>query len=373
MRLRVRHVLSIVAVAGISLAACGDDAKTAATNADRTCFAQPSTPAIGADAVARADTSGTTITLVTHDSFAVSNGVLDDFTKATGIKVDVLQQGDAGQLVSQAVLTAGKPVGDVLYGIDNTFLCRGLSAGVFQPYASPALADVPANLRLDPQHRVTPVDVGDVCVNYATAAFSTTAAPASLDDLTKPDAKGRFVTENPETSSPGFAFLLATIAKYGDGWQDYWRKLRANDVQVASGWNEAYTEVFAGGKGKRPIVTSYATSPVAEVVYADPKIDRPPTAVMTDGCFRQIEFAGVLRGTQHPEAAAKLVDFLLSKRFQEDMPLNMFVFPANTTAAVPEEFTKFATKVTDPGTLDPATIEANRARWTDQWTKIVLR
>ncbi len=331
--------------------------------------------AISAAAVSKADTSGITLKLVTHDSFAVSDGIFDQFTKDTGIKVKLLSSGDAGTLVSQSILTAGKPVADVLFGIDTTFLCRGTRAGLFTPYAPAALKHVPNAYEQDGDHLVTPIDVGDVCLNYSKAAFPKPgAAPASLNDLTKKAYANDFVTENPETSSPGFAFLLATIAKYGeDGWQDYWKQLRSNGVKVVAGWEEAYEGSFGAGSGDRSIVTSYATSPVADVVYSDPARTVPAIGVVADACFRQVEFAGVLRGTEHPQAAAKLLDYLLSPRFQEDIPLNMFVEPVNDQAHVPAVFQANRTVVAHPLILSPAEIEAGRDGWTAKWTEIVLR
>ncbi len=362
---------ALVALGTTSLVAC---ANSTTSRGAATCLAAPTTAGIDPIAAAKKDVRGTEITLVTHDSFAVSKGLLDAFTKETGITVTVLQSGDAGQLVSQAVLTAGKPVGDVLFGIDNTLLCRGLLADVFTSYASPALVDVPDALELDSHHRVTPVDVGDVCLNYAKAAFVRSAPPMSFDDLTTPAFKGTFVTENPETSSPGLAFLLATVAKYGDnGFEGYWKKLRANGLEVTSGWEQAYNESFGGGKGPRTVVTSYATSPAADLMFADPPLTEPTIGVVEDTCFRQIEFAGVLAGTKHPEAAARLIDFLLSKTFQEDIPANMFVFPVNDKAILPKEFTSSVKLVAKPLTLDPVQIEAKRDDWTSRWTNVVLR
>ena len=369
-RPRAIFFLVFVALVSMSLTACGDDADPQAAQ----CLSKPVAPPIDATKVAATDTKGTEITLVTHDSFAVSDGVLAEFTKQTGITVKLLSSGDAGQMVSQAVLTAGNPVADVMFGIDNTLLCRGLMANLFTPYNSAALAEVPDSLELDPFHRVSPIDVGDVCLNYAKAAYATSAAPTSLDDLTTGSFKGAFVTENPETSSPGLAFLLATVAKYGDpGFEAYWKKLRANGLEVASGWDQAYNESFGGGKGPRTVVTSYATSPAADLMFADPPISAPTIGVVEDSCFRQIEFAGVLAGTKHPEAAAKLIDFLLSTTFQEDIPANMFVFPANSKASLPKEFTSTVHLVDKPLTLDPAQIEAKRDDWTERWTKAVLR
>lgn len=369
-RPRAIFFLVFVALVSMSLTACGDDADPQAAQ----CLSKPVATPIDANKVAATDTKGTEITLVTHDSFAVSDGVLAEFTKQTGITVKLLSSGDAGQMVSQAVLTAGNPVADVMFGIDNTLLCRGLLANLFTPYTSSALAEVPDSLELDPFHRVSPIDVGDVCLNYAKAAYATSAAPTSLDDLITASFKNAFVTENPETSSPGLAFLLATVAKYGDpGFEAYWKKLRANGVEVASGWDQAYNESFGGGKGPRTVVTSYATSPAADLMFADPPVSAPTIGVVEDSCFRQIEFAGVLAGTKHPEAAAKLVDFLLSTAFQEDIPANMFVFPANSKASLPKEFTSTVRLVDKPLTLDPTQIEAKRDDWTERWTKAVLR
>lgn len=367
--------LAVLVGAG-SLAACGDD--SASSTGAASCLAAPSTSSAATAAIdpakaAAADTKGVELTLVTHDSFATSKGIFDEFTKATGITVKVLQDGDAGQVVSKAVLTAGKPVGDVLFGIDNTLLCRGLLANVFRPYASPALADVADALELDPQHRVSPIDVGDVCLNWSKSLLAGKTPPKTLDDLTTPAMKDAFVTEDPDTSSPGLAFLLATIAKYGEnGFEAYWRKLEANGLKVASGWEQAYNEDFGAGKGPRSVVTSYATSPAADLMFADPPVSEPTIGVVDDSCFRQIEFAGVLAGTSHPEAAAKLVDFLLSKTFQEDIPANMFVFPANGKATLPKEFTSSVKLVDKPLTLDPAQIEARRDDWTARWRKAAI-
>lgn len=313
---------------------------------------------------------GVEIVLLTHDSFVLSDGIFDAFTADTGATVSVRSGGDAGQLVSAAALTAGQPEGDVLFGIDNTFLQRGLDAGVFEVYSSPLLADVGDEFELDPEHRVTPIDFGDVCVNYWSDALPG-PAPTTLDDL--PDMAAQLVVENPETSSPGFAFLLATIAAYGDGWEDYWQRLADGGVTVTSGWEDAYYGQFVAGGGDKALVVSYATSPVAEVIFADPPVDTPPTGVMVDSCFRQIEFAGVLAGTEHPRAAQALIDYLLSPAVQADIPLNMFVAPVNGTVELPPEFVTHGVDVPNPYQLDPAEIEANRAAWTERWTEIVLR
>ncbi|GGL97435.1 thiamine ABC transporter substrate-binding protein [Streptomyces fumigatiscleroticus] len=324
-----------------------------------------------------------TVTLVSHDSWAVSKSVLAAFEKSSGYKVRVLMDGDAGQAVNKAVLTKDNPQGDVFFGVDNTLLSRALDNGLFQPYRAKGLDQVGTEFRLDPdKNRVTPVDYGDICVNYDKAYFSEhkLTPPASFDDLTKPAYKNLLVTENAGTSSPGLGFLLGTAAKYGDdGWQDYWKKLKDNGVKVVDGWEQAYNEEFSGSSGgkkaggERPLVVSYASSPPAEVIYADPKPDTAPTGVAEGTCFRQTEFAGLLSNARNAEGGKALIDFLISKEFQEDMPLNMYVYPVTEGAKVPAEFSEYGPAAKDPETMDPAKIADNRDQWVKSWTSLVLK
>ncbi|MEU5277740.1 thiamine ABC transporter substrate-binding protein [Streptomyces asoensis] len=336
------------------------------------------------DGKAAAGSDGSrTVTLVSHDSWAVSKSVLAAFEKESGYKVKVLKDGDAGQAVNKAILTKDNPQGDVFFGVDNTLLSRALDNGLFQPYEAEGLARVGAQYQLDAKkHRVTPVDFGDICVNYDKAYFAEhkLAPPASFDDLVKPAYRNLLVTENAATSSPGLGFLLGTAAKYGDGgWEGYWKKLEANGVKVVDGWEQAYNEEFSGSAGgkkakaDRPLVVSYASSPPAEVIYADPKPSTAPTGVASGTCFRQVEFAGLLANASESKGGKALIDFLISKRFQEDMPLNMFVYPVVKDAAVPAEFTAYGPAAEHPGTLDPAKIAGHRDDWVKSWTSLVLK
>jgi len=319
------------------------------------------------------------VVLVTHDSFVISDDVERAFRRRTGMRMRILQTGDAGEALTKALLTAGNPQGDVLFGVDSNLLSRALETELFEPYEPPQLERVDERYVLDPEHRATPIDHGEVCLNYDRTWFAERdlAPPDSLDDLTDPAYEGLLVVENAATSTPGLAFLLATVAAYGEGdWQDYWGRLRANDVLVVDGWEEAYNARFTGSAGRggdRPIVVSYASSPAAEVIFRSPRPKRAPTGVVADSCIRQIEFAGVLRGTENEDGARQLIDFMLSRRFQEDVPLSMFVYPVVRGARLPPEFRKFAIVPRDLLELPPEEIEANRDRWVKEWTAVVLR
>ncbi|MFJ8051830.1 thiamine ABC transporter substrate binding subunit [Streptomyces luteogriseus] len=324
-----------------------------------------------------------TVTLVSHDSWAASKDVIAAFEKQSGYKVDVLKDGDAGQAVNKAILTKDNPQGDVFFGVDNTLLSRALDNGLFQPYEPKGSDEIKAEYRVDQdQHRVTPIDTGDICVNYDKKYFADhkLEPPKSFDDLVKPQYKNLLVTENASASSPGLGFLLGTAARYGDGgWEGYWKKLKANGVKVVDGWEQAYNEEFSGSaggkkaKGDRPLVVSYASSPPAEVVFADPKPSTAPTGVAEGTCFRQVEYAGLLDNAKNTKGGKALLDFLISKRFQEDMPLNMFVYPVTEGAQVPPEFVKYGPQAKDPETLDPAKIADHRDQWVKSWTSLVLK
>ncbi|WP_037887505.1 thiamine ABC transporter substrate binding subunit [Streptomyces sp. NRRL S-87] len=323
-----------------------------------------------------------TVTVVSHDSFTYTPAVLKEFEKQSGYTVKVLKSGDAGAALNQEILTKGSPRGDVFFGVDNTLLSRALDNGLFTPYEAKGLAGVPEQYRLDKEHRVTPIDSGDICVNYDKKYFADKkiAPPQTLDDLVKPEYKNLLVTENAATSSPGLGFLLASVGKYGDaGWKDYWSKLKANGVEVVDGWEQAYNERFSGSaggkkaKGDRPLVVSYASSPPAEVLFSEPQPAVAPTGVATGTCFRQVEFAGLLKGAKNEAGGKALLDFLISKKFQEDMPLQMFVNPVVKDAKLPEVFTKHGVVIDKPWTVAPDQIAKNREQWVQAWSSLVLK
>lgn len=319
----------------------------------------------------------TTITILAYDSFTVPAEIFDSFTEDTGIVVKIASSGDAGELISKAALTAGNPEGDVLWGVDNTLLARALEAEIFDPYSSDA-APIASRLVAAGADTVTPVDVGHVCVNYDIDELRARniRPPTSFDDLTDPAYRGLLVVQNPALSSPGLAFLLATVARYGDGWIDFWQALVDNDVLVVDGWSDAYYSSFTRYGGDRPLVVSYSSSPPAEVLFADPPLRAgapAPTGVVIDTCFEQIEFAGVLRGSGNGAAARQVVDFLVSQRFQELLPENLFVYPVNTDVTLPPSFVKYAPDVSDPLRLSADEIATGRQGWIDTWTSIVLQ
>ncbi|WP_402377123.1 thiamine ABC transporter substrate-binding protein [Isoptericola rhizosphaerae] len=359
MIIRTRRTLATVAAVGLlpALAACsGSEA-----------------PGESGGSSTDGELSGT-VTLVTHDSFALSDGLLESFESKTGLQVEHVAAGDAGTLVNQLVLTQDSPLGDVVYGVDNTFASRAVEAGVFEPY-TPTDLDPSVTAQAEPGlEALTPIDRGDVCLNVDTAWFEDAGIqpPATFEDLTEEEYADLTVVTNPATSSPGFAFLLATVSAFGeDGWQDYWAELADNGLRVTDGWSDAYYVDFSGGGegGERPIVLSYATSPAATVTEDG---SASTTAALLDTCFRQVEYAGVLAGSDNPDGARALVDFLTSEPVQADVPGSMYMYPADESVELPTEWEQFAPLAEEPHEVAAEEIAAHRDEWIEQWTATVI-
>ncbi|MGI8900064.1 MAG: thiamine ABC transporter substrate-binding protein [Nocardioides sp.] len=314
------------------------------------------------------------VVLATHDSWNMSKKVLREFTDETGYDVVVQPSGDAGALTNKLVLTKGSPIADVVYGIDNTFASRAVDEGVLAPYTpadnagasfEPDQAEVAA--------QVTPIDYSDVCVNVDDTWFAERelTPPKTFEDLLDPAYRGLFVTPGPPTSSPGLAFLIATISKFGEaGWRDYWEALLLdNEAKVTSGWSDAYQVDFTagGGGGDRPIVLSYASSPPFTIPEDG---DEPTTSALLDTCFRQVEYAAVLEGAENPEGAQALVDFMVRTSFQEALPDNMYVFPVDPGAQLPELWAEYAEPASDPWPMPESRIAELRADWLRSWAEL---
>ncbi len=320
------------------------------------------------------------LNIMTHDSFSASERVIAQFEESNNVKLNFLKSGDTGGALNRAILSKESPLAAVFYGVDNTFLTRAINADIFEPYNSPELSNIDEAFILDKEFNVLPVDYGDVCINYDKAYFSDNnlALPQSLEDLLKPEYKRLLVVENPALSSPGLAFMLATISHFGeDGYLDFWKSMRENGVVVVNDWETAYYTNFSAssGRGPQPMVVSYGTSPAAEVIYADEELDDTPTASLVgdDMCYRQIEFVGILKGTKNRQLAEKFVDFMLQKEFQEDIPLQMFVYPVNKLAILPQEFVDYTQSPQNPASMLSETIDTRREQWIQDWTDTVIK
>ncbi len=315
-----------------------------------------------------------TVRMITHESFVLSPSFVEDL-REQGIDLQITSTGDAGTLTAGAILAAGEPTADLLFGIDNTLASRATSEGVFEAYESPELSSVLPEFAQDTQGGLlTPIDFGDVCINVDDTWFDGKGitAPTTIEQL--PEVADLLVVEDPATSSPGLAFLLATVARFGDNWPAYWEALRDGGVAVAGSWTDAYYSQFTPSGGDRPLVVSYATSPAAEIVFSeDASVTEPSTSVLADSCYRQVEYAGVLAGSENPAGAQQVIDALLSREVQEDIPLNMFVYPVRADATLPAVFSDFTPVITTSASLPPEQVSEQLASLLETWGTVMNR
>ena len=224
---------------------------------------------------------------------------------------------------------------------------------------------------------VLPVDFGFVTINYDRAWFikNNVALPKTLEDLAQPAYRNLLAVQNPATSSPGYAFMLATIAGLGEesafGW---WARLRANGLKVSKGWSEAYYSEFTRNGGTRPLVVSYASSPAAEVFYSKEKISEPPTGslALKGGVFRQVEGVALVKGGAQREAAQKFMEFMRSAAVQQALQTEMWMFPAEPSVARVDAMRH----AVEPVAFDnppPEVIAEKGTAWVSRWTRVVLK
>lgn len=292
----------------------------------------------------------TLVRLAAHDSFVISDELIQQFESDTGYELEILRLGDTGSLTNQLIVTKQAPIADAFFGIDNTFLGRALDEGIVDGAAEA-------------------VDYSDVCFNYDVDWFAEQGLtpPGSWRDLIEERYRGLTVVTNPNSSSPGLAFLATTHAGLAsvDQVETYWRALRDNGVKVAGSWEDAYFADFTRYGGSYPIVLSYSSSPSAEVTPEG----TPGSAALLEECFRQTEYAGVISGGANQSGAAALVDFLLSPDFQTSVPEAMYVYPAVAGVDLPEEWATFATPARSTIGED-VDINANREAWLREWSEI---
>ncbi len=316
---------------------------------------------------------------MTHSRFHLSGEFLREFELRYNVRVQILKAGDAGAALERAIQARGAPPADIFFGVDNALLGRALREDLFEPYRPQGIEEIPAEFMMDPEYRLIPISYGDVCVNYDPRYFRDRGlrSPEALEDLARPEYRGLLVVEDPAVSSPGLAFLVLTIVHFGEeGWRDFWRALKANEVKIVRSWEDAYYKEFSGatgGQGRRPLVVGYAASPAAEAVFRGGEIPDPPVGILRGrgACFRQIEFAGILKGARNRDLAERWMDAMISLRFQEDLPLQMFAFPVHPRAKLPEVFRRFAEIPPEPVHPDPGWIEANRERWLREWNALM--
>ena len=314
------------------------------------------------------------VTVVTHSSFQVSDNLKKEFEKTSGFKLEIVDGGDGGELVNKLILSKDAPQGDVCFGVDNTYASRLLSQGVIDKDRTvDTIPESAEKYLVDNNRALVPIDMGDVAINIDKTYFAShnLAEPKTFEDLAKPEYAKLLVAINPTTSTPGLAWMLATVGHFGaDKFSDYWKALVKGGTKIASGWTEAYNTDFSAGEGKGayPIVVSYASSPSYTVSKDGASTT---TAALLDTAFRQVEYAGVLKGAANPAGGQAFINWMLSKAVQADIPKKMYMYPVDSSVQLPEALAKFGPLAEKPVEVAPGKIAAEREQWLKLWASAV--
>ena len=310
--------------------------------------------------------SAADLTIYTYESFNSEWGpgpvVFKSFEEQCGCKIKIVTPGDSGTVLNRVILEQANPKADILLGLNNSELEKSFSYKLWIPYRSPLLVQVPIDLLLDKKHRVTPFDYGFISFVYDSQKLKN--PPRNLEDLLDPEYRRKIVIENPKTSSPGLSMLHWTIAVFGeDGYLDYWKKLQKNLLSVTDGWSAAYG-MFT--KGEAPIVLSYVTSPAYHLEYE--KTERYQAALFAEGHYRQIEFAGIIKGTKQIKRAQEFIDFMLSEKFQNAIPLTNWMYPVIQHQPLPDSF-RIAREPKAVPELNFSLVFKQNKKWLKAWSR----
>lgn len=339
---------------------------------------------------------GQRLTILDQGAFDyMHEAIAPAFEDLTGATLHVIDGGDAGTALRTAILSAGNPPADLLFGTDNVlfFTDEIEEKCVFLPYESPNLDAINTTVvnvdqfRIDGKLWATPVDQGYVSVNYDIRLDNETSGvrgPQSLRELAQPKWASTFAIPDPRFSSPGLLFLLATIDTFGETgdytWKTYWAELMDRGALITKDWTTAYVYHFTAGYGQyndttfvggRQIVVSYTTSPAVEVYFGTP--DVPSVSLEPEqGVMQQLETLAILRGSKNVALAQAFIDFALTPDFQNNNAPAMAVYPATNDIDIPDEFTELATDPSELKLADvtPTEIDANLDRWLDEWVDL---
>jgi iron(III) transport system substrate-binding protein len=261
--------------------------------------------------------------------------VLHDFTRETGIAADPKYDTEANKSVSlytELVQEKGRPRCDVFWNNEILSTIRLQRQGMLEPFESPAARPFPEWTKAPDHTWQAFAERARVLLVNTQRVPGEGQRPTSLLELTEPRWKDKVAMAKPTdgtTATQGvclFEVLGAARAR------EFYRGLKENGVHIVAGNKDVAVGV---GEGRFAVGMTDTDDAIAEV-----KAGRPVVIVYPDrdgnkdhprlGTLYIPNTLAILRGSPNPEAARKLVTYLLSpgveKRLAESashqIPLN---------------------------------------------------
>tara|TARA_X000001036_G_scaffold281720_1_gene261638 strand:+ start:12153 stop:13271 length:1119 start_codon:yes stop_codon:yes gene_type:complete len=292
-----------------------------------------------------------TLRILTYDIAAFSQEMLDGFTNTSGYEVELIRTDDAGGILEQMLQTQGAPQADLAVGLDNTYLQTALDFCLLQPHSTVAPNLDPAATMPYEGPYALPFDQGDVCLNVDEDGLNETerSMPEDLWELTNEEWNGKTAFPSPVTSSPGRAFMIATIDYFENDENtttdafDWWSAMAQNQARFTTGWTEAYEIHYSGGYGEYVeghigdalITVSYCHSPGVEAYFSG-NSTHSTSITIERSTFHQVEYAGIINGAVNDEAANAFLSYLLSEEVNRNMPENNLMLSVLENPSFPE-------------------------------------
>ncbi len=291
------------------------------------------------------------VRILTYDITGFSDEMLSTFTNQTGFEIELVKADDAGGILEQLLQTQDAPQVDLAIGLDNTYLQTALDAELLQEHSTDVSGLSSAALEPYNGPFAVPFDRGDVCLNYDESRVDgeNLSVPTSLWDLTEPEWDGLAAFPSPLTSSPGRAFMTATVDYFENDDNgttdafDWWEAMAENGAIFTSGWTEAYEIHYSGGYGEwveghigdAAMTVSYCHSPGVEAYYSS-NWTKSTSLTLPRATFHQVEYAAVVAGASEIDGANAFLAYLLSEDVNRNMPENNLMQSVLVDATWPE-------------------------------------
>jgi len=323
--------------------------------------------------------------ILTYDASGLSDELLSDFTATTGYEINLIKTGDVGSILNIMAQTKDAPQADLMLGLDNTFLAQAIQMGLLQSHMSNH-GELLDSVKISYSGGLaTPFDHGYVCLNYDSAVVDgvNMSVPTSLWNLTEEEWKGKVAIPSPLSSSPGRAFLTATVDYFandvdnGTDYTDWWYEMEGNDLIITSGWSEAYETHYSGGYGPwtdghigdANIVVSYCHSPGVEAFFGG-NYTNSVALNLPRASFHQVEYTGIIAGAGDAQAAAAFIDYLLSEEVNANMPTQNSMYSVLKGQDLPETdgYRHHALIPEQPAEVTPTEIAEGLEDWLVEWS-----
>ncbi|MGH7554891.1 MAG: extracellular solute-binding protein [Longimicrobiales bacterium] len=251
-----------------------------------------------------------TVTIYVSTDRVFSEPVLREYERRSGVRVNVAydtEETKSTGLANRLLAERNRPQADVFWSNEPVRTLVLKSRDVLASYRSPGADGIPAAL-VDPEAYWTGFSARIRVIAYNTKLVSPDEAPRSIFDLADPKWKGQVAMADPRFGSTSF-HVAALYAHVGDAkMDDFFRRLRANEVRVVDS-NSTVRDLVVRGEVRVGLTDTDDVNVAVEngepVAMVLPDRDGLGVPVMPN-------MVSLIANAPHPDEGRRLIDYLLS-------------------------------------------------------------